>query len=135
MATPSGFWSASRSPDGRVGAAIGWVGVIVTIGDAGHTIAARFDNDDGYRGLTYADRGSGPELWAARSDGQIDVMSIAVPSDPTVIGRGALGVMGEAYAIRVDPAADRAVIVTNRGFFVIARPSAIAAVTERWPAL
>jgi len=71
---------------------------------------------------------------AIRTAGTIDILSLADPANPIVTASGELGVSGEPYGLAVSPDAQRAIVVTNDGWFVIVALSQLPASSITWPA-
>lgn len=129
----SGFWSTARTSDGTLAVALGWIGVVLSSSGAQRaTQLARFQNTNAYRDAQIADRGAGPEVFAIRDDGTLDVISLATPSDPVVIATESVGTPG-AYALELSPDLQRAVVVTNRGWFYIVDLGQLQPSSMHWP--
>jgi hypothetical protein len=130
----SGFWTAAANANGTLGAALGWVGVIVDAhGPGAYAMLARFqlNGSDAYRDSHFIDQ----SVIGLRDSGAIDRLSLAVPTDPVVVATGSLGTAGTgAYAIEVSPDHARAVVVTNKGYFLVVDLAGLQPTTMRWAA-
>jgi hypothetical protein len=131
----SGFWTSAATADGKIGAALGWVGVIVDArGPTAFTMLARFqltDPNDAYRDARFF----GQTIFGVRDSGAIDAISLTTPTDPVVVGSGSLGAAGAgAYAIEVSPDGTRAIVVTNHGYFFELDLTQLPPTSMRWPA-
>jgi hypothetical protein len=114
----TGSWTGTALADGRA-VVLGWANVVVR----GGAIVTRWQTAEGYRHVIAADADT---VWAAVSNGSIEVLSLATDGVARVIGRSSLGTGREAYAVRLAPDARRGIAVTNRGYFVVFDPAQIA---------
>jgi hypothetical protein len=130
---PSGFWAAARTVDAHYGAMLGWIGVIVDGSTMPPKQLARFQNTSVYRGAMGVRTPAGvDQIWAAREDGALDVVSLANPAQPEIVADAPLGVFG-AYQLRVSPDLSRAVVITSHGAFVVVDGTRLPATSMRWP--
>jgi len=130
----SGFWATARDPDGQLAVVLGWVGAVIqtTVAAPRYVVRSRFDNDNGYRGATWGQAGT-RDVYAARNDGSLELLSVAELAAPRVVRHAPLGAPGEPYDVAVEPGGTRAIVITNGGTFLIVDTTKLPAADIAWP--
>jgi hypothetical protein len=133
-ATVYWYWTAASSGDGKRAFVGGTAAAFFDLSSGSPAITRRLALDTSYyRASTFATLDGKELLYAARSDGWIDVFDTTNASAPRLVTHTLLQKNGELYGIRVDPASRHALVATNGGELLILNVDMLAAATTDYP--
>jgi hypothetical protein len=141
--TPTAYWAWTLATNGTrqkvfVGGAPGFA--VLSLDQLGALVKREFSfgsvNTTSIRSSTIVAQGGSELVYAVYSDCQVDVFNIDDPLNPVLVQSGRMPVgsfVSECYAIRVEPATDTGLIVSNHGTFIVFRPSLLPVATAQYP--